>query len=405
MKNIWIFNHHALTPYVSGTTRHYDFSKELVKRGYKVTIFASSFHFSKYEEFKEYKESYFLEENIDGIDFVWIQTKPYYGNGVDRVVNMLDYMFKVLKIVKKRDDTPDMVLGSTVHMFAVYAAYKTAKRLKVPFVMEVRDIWPQTLIDMGISKWHPFVLLLGYMEKFLYNKADKIITLLPFAYEHMQKFGVDKKDVIWISNGVDISRFKSIRRVRDDDDFLITYTGSIGRANVMHTLLEVAKELNIEYKNIKFKIIGEGVDKKGLIEYKKVHNLSNVEILDAVAKDEIPQILKDSDVLYVGLKDSKLYQFGISLNKIFDYLAAEVPIIFASTAKNNPVDDANAGITILPENRDALKEAILKLYNMGDVEKNKYCEGNINFVENNFSIQFLTNKLEKLINGLVWKKK
>jgi glycosyltransferase involved in cell wall biosynthesis len=395
--NIWIFNHHALTPDMSGGTRHFDFAKELIKRGHKVTIFASSFHYATHKELKNYTENYFIKESYDGVDFIWLKTRPYQGNGIGRVLNMLDYMFKVQNIsltCKK----PDVIIGSSVHLFAVYAAYKVAKKFDVPFIMEVRDIWPQTLIDLGMSKWHPFVILLGYLEKFLYKKAAKIITLLPFAYRHIEKFGVKKENIIWISNGVDISNFIDIKSNKSEY-FNVTYTGSISTANVLETLFYVAKKLDKKY-NIQFNIVGDGNLKDVFKNYVKEENITNVNFIDSVSKDKIPQILADSDILYVGLKDSPLYKYGISLNKIYDYLASSKPIIFASNAENNPIDDAKAGITIPPEDEIMLQKSILKLYTMSEKERKSNFSNGFEYVKNNFSIQSLTDKLENLLNGL-----
>ena len=395
--NIVIFNHYSLTPEMGGGTRHYDFAKELVSRGHKVSIVASSFHYSFYKEMKVYSKSSYLYEEIDGIEFIWIKTRPYRGNGINRVINMLDYMRKARKV--SLVNKPDVIIGSSVHLFAVYAAYKQAKKLKTPFIMEIRDIWPQTLIDMGISKRHPFIIGLGVLEKFLYKKADKIITLLPDAHKHIEKFKVDKENIVWISNGVDLSSFTELKRQRESDRFLVTYLGSMGKANVLHTLLEVAQRL--KDCDIEFQLIGEGALKTELQEYKEKYQLNKVHILDLVPKERVPQLLKDSDLLYVGLKDSPLYRFGMSLNKLFDYLAAEVPIVFASTVEHNPVEEAQAGLCIVPEDTDALQKAIVKMYEMREEERKSYVRGNINYIENNFSIQFLTDKLEKLLNGLV----
>ena len=394
--NIVIFNHYALTPPMGGGTRHYDFAKELVKRGHKVSIVASSFHYASYKEMKVYVKSNYLYEDIDGIEFIWIKTHPYRGNGINRVINMLAYMQKARKV--RFINKPDVIIGSSVHLFAVYAAYKQAQVLECPFVMEVRDIWPQTLIDMGVSAWHPFVIGLAYLEKYLYKRATKIITLLPDAYKHIEKFNVKKENIVWISNGVDLSLFKNIKEQKESEEFLVTYLGSMGQSNVLDTFLEVAKKLNKSDKKIKFQLIGEGALKK---ELQGKYKLSNVEFFDGISKEKVPQVLKNSDLLYLGLKDSPLYRFGMSMNKMFDYLAAEVPIIFASKIKNSPVEEADAGMCILPEDLEALEEAIVKMYEMSPLERKRFGEGNLNYIENNFSIQFLTDKLEKLLNGLV----
>lgn len=393
--NIWILNHHALTPDMSGGTRHYDFAKELLKRGHKVTIVASSFHYSKYQEMKEYKNKEFLLETIDEVDFIWIKTPPYIGNGLSRVKNMLSYSSQVLKIVPKLNlKKPDIIVGSSVHLFAVWSAYKLSKRYNTPFVMEVRDLWPQTLIDMGISKWHPFIISLGWLEKYLYKKADKIISNLPYAYDYIGQF-VKREKFIWISNGVDLTNIKYIPKEKNDK-FIISYTGAIGVANNLQILLDVAKNLK-ENKNIYFRIVGDGAEKQMLKRFIIINDLQNVSIENPVPKNEVSKILESSDVLFVSLKDNPLYKYGISLNKLFDYMASGRIIIFAGNSKNNPIKDANAGYSISPDNVDLLEKTILEIYNLPNEDRIVIGQDIRKYAEENYSIEILVNKFEKLL--------
>ena len=397
--NIWIFNHHALTPDMSGGTRHYDFAKELVKRGHSVTIVASSFHYSKYKEMKEYGNKEYLQETIDGVHFIWIKTPPYFGNGISRVKNMLSYTYKVVNIIPKLNlKDPDIIIGSSVHLFAVYAAYKLAQKYHTPFIMEVRDIWPQTLIDMGISKWHPFIITLGWIERYLYKKADMIISNLPYAFEHIGKF-VPKEKFIWISNGVDLDNINHIEKTKTDK-FTISYTGAIGVANNLTLLVDAAEKLK-EKKDIFFRIVGDGAEKEKLKELVKLKNLQNISIEDSVAKNEVSNILQSSDILYFNLKDSPVFNFGISSNKLFDYMAAGRVIIFSTKAKNNPIKDANAGYTIEPDNLKQLEQTILNIYNLQQNERNTIGNKIRKYAEENYSISVLTDKLEKLLEDVV----
>jgi len=393
--NIWILNHHALTPDMSGGTRHYDFAKELISRGHKVTIVASSFHYSKYKEMKEYGEKEYLEETIDDIDFIWIKTPAYFGNGFFRVKNMLSYSLKVLKYIPRLDLTkPDIIVGSSVHLFAVYSAYKLSKRYNSPFIMEVRDIWPQTLIDMGISKWHPFIILLGLLEKYLYKKADKIISNLPYAYEHIEKFA-SKEKFAWISNGVDLSNIKYVEKEKNEN-FVISYTGAIGVANNLQILLDVARKLK-DRKDIYFRIVGAGVEKEKLQNFVKKQNLKNVTIENPVHKNEVSNILENSDVLFLSLIDSPLYRFGISLNKLYDYMASGRVIIFAGNSKNDSIKDAQAGYSIDPDNIVELEKTILEIYSLSQKDRNEIGKKIREYVENNYSIEVLVDKFELLL--------
>ncbi len=397
--NVWMLNHYALTPSMSGGTRHYDLGKELVAKGHKVTIVASSFHYSKFVEMREYGDKESLEEDVNGVKFIWLKTRPYAGNGIGRVLNMLSYMKSAIKTLSSKNvKKPDIIIGSSVHMFAVYAGYRLAKRYNVPFVMEVRDIWPKTLVDMGISKWHPFVILLGVMESFLYKKSDKILTNLPYAYEHIEQY-VDRDKVVWISNGVDMDNIKYTPKEKSDK-FVISYTGAIGTANNLQILLEVAKRLK-GHEDIYFQIVGDGPEKPSLLRYKEEHELSKVNILDSVAKDKVSDILANSDVLFFNLKDSPIFQFGISSNKLFDYMASGRIIIFSSNAKNNPIKDSQSGFSIEPDNIEALEETILKIYKMPLEERVSMGLKARDYVEKNFSTKVLGDKLENFLKELV----
>ncbi len=384
---------------MSGGTRHYDFARELIKRGHKVAIISSSFHYSKYTEMKEYEEKEHICEYIDGIEWVWIKTPPYRGNGVARVKNMLSYMNKVLSIVPKLDlSKPDIIIGSSVHLFAVYAAYRLSQKYKTPFVMEVRDLWPQTLIDMGISKRHPFIIILGILERFLYRKADKIISNLPYAYEYISAYASAQK-FEWISNGVDLSNVPYREKIKSSP-FVISYTGAIGVANNLGILVEAADKLK-EDKNIIFRIIGDGVEKQKLKEMVKTKGLTNITIEDPVVKNQIPDILAASDILYFNLKDSPVFRYGISSNKLFDYMAAGRVVIFSTNAANNPIKEANGGFTIAPDNIDALTDTIKHIVSMPHNDRAQMGKRNREYCEKFYSIKVLTDKLEKVLHDEV----
>ena len=393
--NIWIVNHYAMTPQLPGITRHFDFAKELVSRGHEVTVFASSFHHSKQEETKTYlKNKKILKEDIEGVQYVWIKTPGYSDNGIRRVINM--YVFASLFYknapVLLQKNMPDVIVGSSLHLFGTLAAFWFAQKQQTPFVLEIRDLWPQTLIDMGMSKWHPFVLLQGWIERYLYKHSKNIITLLPKSHLYIEKFGVDPEMITYIPNGVDLERFKGTKE-KDfkETELHVVYTGSIGRANNIETLIEAAQRLK-KYNEIKFIIAGDGPLRKPLEKRLVEYHLDNVEFLGSVPKNDIIHILKSADCLIFPLKDTPVFRFGISSNKLFDYMAAKKPIIFASNSINNPVKDAGGGLTIPPEDSKALADAILEIFNMGSVEREKMSENAYDYVEKNHAIPVLVDK-------------
>jgi len=405
MTNIWIINHYAITPEMTGSTRHYDFALELIKRDYNVTIFSSSFrHQGKREESKLKKNEKWKIEKINGINFIWIKTFPYQKNDWRRVVGMTYFMYraywlgrKIIKI-KKDINRPNIILGSSPHLLSVFSAYWLSKYYKTKFIMEVRDLWPQTFVDMGkIKENSPIIKILRILEKFLYKKADKIIILPPLAKNYINSLKIDENKVVWISNGVDLSKFV-LPNPNNNKKIQIIYSGAFGLANAVEMILKAAEIIQKQnYKNIKFLLFGNGPEKENLIKYTEEKRINNLKILSSVSKKEIIKKLIGADILMVHFKKSKIHQYGVSFNKLFDYMAASKTIIFAVDAGNNPIEDANCGISIPPENPEKMAEAIIKLYNMSPEERQKMGENGRKYVEKYNSIPVLVNKLEKIL--------
>jgi glycosyltransferase involved in cell wall biosynthesis len=407
--NIWMFNHYAATGQIPGGTRHCDFGRELLKRGHNVAIFASGFHLSLHKELKLKNNEKYIVEDCDGVKFVWLKTFHYQKNNFKRVVNMLSYMCRAYwlgkKVTKKVKgiDKPDIIIGSSVHLFAVYAAYLLSKKYKVPFIMEVRDLWPQTLIDMGVSKWHPFVILLGVLEKYLYKRADKIITLLEGSCRYIENFGIEREKIAWIPNGVDLERFHLAEtnlkcQQNSGSDFILTYAGAMSKANNLDVVIKAAEILHENHPDIKFLFVGDGQEKERLVQTVKEKKLNNIKFRDPVPKDEIPEILANANGLVFNLEDSPVFKYGISSNKLFDYLASGKPIIFSCKASNNPVQEASAGITVPPNNPEALAEAVLKLYDTPEQEKAEMGRNGREYVRKYHDIPILVDRLQSLLN-------
>lgn len=407
-KNIWILNHYAVSPDMPGGTRHYDLSKELVKKGHVVTIFTSGFDYNTKKYIKIRPKERVKIEDYNGVRFVWLNTVPYYNNDWRRVLNMISYGVRVLGAGNSLEK-PDVVIGSSVHPFAVLAGWWLAKKYKAKFIFEVRDLWPQTLIDMKAIRASSLIARMLYTwEKFMYKKAKKIIVLLPKAKEYIKKHGIDDQKIIWIPNGVDLERFDSPELldkssevakafVKYKNKFKVVYTGAHGPANGLEVVIDAAYLLFKKSIEVHFFLIGDGTERKNLIQKARQKNIDNITFIDPVPKSQIPSILQQSDLLLICLKRLGVYKYGISMNKMYDYLASEKPIIMSSDIDDNVIKSAKAGIVVEPENPEALAEGVIKIKKMSQKERQQFGNNGRSYVEKYHNIKELAKILEKVL--------
>jgi len=270
--------------------------------------------------------------------------------------------------------------------------------------MEVRDLWPQTLIDIGgFRDSSPIVKILRFLEKFLYRKANKIITLLPLAKNYIGSLGINQGKIVWIPNGVDLGFYDKIKPSSNIERcFKVIYAGGLTKGDALDIILNAAKIIqDRKYLEIKFIFIGNGLEKKNLIKYKNKLKLENVEFRESVIKKSVPTILAEADILIISQRRISLYKYGFSYNKLFDFMAAAKPIIFAGNSSNDPVVEGGCGISILPENPEKMAEAIIKLYKMAPEEREKIGKKGREYVEKYHSIPVLVDKLEEVIKEIV----
>jgi len=408
--NIWIFNHYAHGPDLPGGTRHFDLSRELVRRGHKVTIFATSFHHYLHREVRLDPGERWKIEDVDGVRFVWVRTTPYQRNDWRRVRNMLVFMFRARRLGRKlaklapEMGQPDLVIGSSPHLLTPVAALWVARHFRVPFVMEVRDLWPQTIIDMGkLGERNPMIKALQALERFLYRRAERIITLLPSAHEYITACGIPREKIVWIPNGVDLSRFENLEPGSSrGEGFTVMYLGAHGQANALDVLIHAAKAIRDRgLSEIRFVLVGDGPEKPRLIELSRELGLRNVEFREPVPKTEVPKVLQEADALLFNLEKAVVFKYGISPNKLFDYMIAGKPVNSSVQAPNNPVVESHYGLIVPPRDPEALAGAVIKLYKMVPEERVAMGRRGREYVEEHHNIRKLADKLEQVLREAV----
>jgi glycosyltransferase involved in cell wall biosynthesis len=403
MKNIWIVNHYA-TLEDEPATRSYDFAKKLVKKGYKTTILASSFSHYKFQEKKNYRRKKYLTEEHEGVKFIWIKTFPYYRNNWRRVFNMIIFSWRVFYVGRKLEEKPNIIIGVSVHPLAALSAYFLAKNKNSRFFLEITDLWPEILIDMGIvSKKSPVVFILRKLEKFLFDRAEKIITLWPLAYKYIEKLGFPKEKVTWIPHFVDFVRFTDLRPYDGGINkkiFKFIYSGIHSDYANLETVIEAASILQKENeKRVKFIFVGNGSEKLKLVRMAEELKLENLEFMDMIPKTEIYKVLNEADALIFTLKNMPLLlKYGISSNKLIDYLAAGRPLIFSANSDNNPVKEARAGITVSAQNSKDFVLAVKNIINLKPEQRFQMGQNARKYAEKYHDLNILVKKLEDLWN-------
>jgi glycosyltransferase involved in cell wall biosynthesis len=355
--HVWILNHYATAPGSSGGTRHYDLARELVQRGYRVTICASSFEHITRKEKKTYGSRNYIEEEYNGIRFIWLKTTPYYRNDWRRVLNILNYTSRAFRTLRRNQDKPDVVIGSLMHPLAAWVGYWLARKYRCKFYFEERDLWPQTLIDLGrMSRYNPAVWLLGQLERFLYRHADRTVVLFDKAVDYVAGKGVNPRKIVHVPNGVDLQQHdlnaenlpEEYRALfaKLDGKFIAVYAGSHGMANHLDAVLDSARITRESNPRIHYLLIGDGQEKARLLQRQKNEGLDNVIFMPPVNKECIPAILRQVDVGLLPLMDSPVFRWGISPNKLYDYMAAALPVILLCNVDGTDIERSGGGCVI-----------------------------------------------------------
>lgn len=329
---VWIINHYAIPPSMGGLVRHYYLSKYLHKLGHTVRIFtASEIHNTDINMIRD--GSLYREETMDGVPYTFLKTRDYSGNGLSRIINMLEFPLRIQQAVnyfaRKKGERPDVIYTSAPTIFAAASAVVAAKRLKVPCVVEVRDIWPESIVEYkGMSRKNPIIVALYWLEKWLYQNASRLIFTMEGGPDYIREKHWENKIPLTkidnLNNGVDLEEFDENCRkytlddpdLLDESTFKVVYTGSIRLVNNLEKIVEVAEQMQCEgEKKIQFLLYGDGTEREQLIEECKRKGLTNIRFPGKVEKKYIPFILSKSDLNINHVKQTGIMRFGCSLNK------------------------------------------------------------------------------------------
>lgn len=371
--NILLINHYA------GSVRHgmeyrpYYLAREWVRAGHQVRIVAAArSHLRAWPPELDGKRM--LDETIDGIGYRWHATPDYRGNGLGRAANMAAFVTALYRGARQlaREFRPDLVIASSTYPADIWPARRIAALAGARLAFEVHDLWPLSPMELGgMPAWHPFIALMQAAEDYACRHADTVISILPNAGEHLAAHGIAPHKLHVIPNGVDPAEWDGVTdplpapaaavltELRRQGRTVVGYAGSHGLANALDTLLDAAALLR--ELPLAFVLAGAGPDKQALQRKADTAGLRHVHFLAPLPKRAMPALLRRFDLAYLGWQRQPLYRFGISPNKLGDYMMAGRPILHAVEAANDPVRDAGCGLSLPPDDPAALAAAIRQL--------------------------------------------
>lgn len=400
--NIWIFNHYAEAS--DGlATRTFDLCRALALKGHETTVIACSYsHYRLREEHLSHTWRLWKTETNDGVRFVWLRGFPYRSNDWRRVANMLGYGALALIRSLALRPGPDAVVGCSVHPCAALVGLAMARLYGCPFFLEVPDLWPQVLIDFGrIRERGVTARVLRGIESMLFKSAQSVIMLWRNTEGYVRSRGLDAGKIVWIPHVIDPDRHPPTNGRPDPAaPFTAMYVGSFVQSTALDVVLDAAQILDGNgRRDIRFVLIGDGSEKARLVSRARSMGLSNLEIRGPVPKSMVPAALAGADCLICCFKNSPVYRYGLSMNKLCDYLMAGRPVVMAGSSAYDPVAEAVAGLSIPGEDPQALARALESIAALPPGERQEMGRRGNAWVREHHDVRALAGVLEEVLTG------
>ena len=410
---IWIFNNYNMLPSQGGLNRYYYFAKYLQRMGHEPVVFVGSHPHNTKLQMIAGKEPYAVSGEAP-FPWVYVKTCDYEGSKLKRIWSMFQY-YRNAKKAAKAFDPPDAVIGSSPHPLAALLAVRMGRKYHCTSVVEVRDLWPESIVAYGVAGPHnPAVVLLRGLEKWLYKKADRLVFTREGDREYLIEQGwdaehggpIDLNKVYYVNNGVDLETFAHYRDhfqvqdpdLEDPDSFKVIYTGSIRHVNGLGLLLDTAKE--VKDPRVRFLVWGDGDELPALRQRVADEKIGNVVFKGRVEKTYIPYIVSRADLNFNHNTPVSLFRFGISFNKLFDYMAAEKPVLSDFPSRYNPSVQWGAGREVADPTPANIAREIEAFASIGPEAYAGYC-ANAARAAGVFDFKSLTKILVDVIEGTV----
>ena len=406
MNYLWLINQFAHTADQPGHTRQFEVASGLVKSGWKVDVFASDFHTFKREYSRLRFPALWRVEKPAGICWTWLWVSPYRKNNWKRHLNMLSFCIHlVLRLApaaligRITGNAPDVILASSPQLPAAFTCLSIARLTGIPVVIEVRDLWPQVLIDLGgMSRNRPLVRVLSWMERQVYRHADTVVVLAKGSESFVRDRGAHK--TAWLPNGPDLDVFAPRPLPPERSVFTVLYAGAHGEANGLENVIAAARLLEQQQVPVRLRFVGDGPEKKALMEL--AEDLQSVSFEEPIPKSDMPDLMADADAILLSLKDVSLFRYGVSPNKLYDAYALGRPVITTVDGViNSEVEENLLGVTAPPGDPSALASAIVRLMSTSRLDREKMAQRAIALSRTIYSRQRVIEKFRELLEEIV----
>ncbi len=411
---IWLINNYNMLPEHGPLNRNYFLAKYLQRLGHEPVVFAGSHPHNTHLQLIEGKERYLVYREKP-FPWVLVKTRNYAESKKSRVISMFEF-YRNVKIAAKHFEKPDVIVGSSAHPLAALAAIRLGKKYGCRQIVEVRDLWPESIFvySKRLSKKSLLAKLLYRGERWIYKKADAVIFTMPGGADYIKEQGwdrehggpIDLKKVYHVNNGVDLEAFdKNAENYRYEDSelddegiFKIVYAGAISRVNKVGTLLDTAKLMNP--KTVRFLIFGDGSELADLKDRAVKEGITNVRFKGLIEKRFIPSIVKRADLNVVHWESSPLIRYGDSSNKSFEYFAAGKPVLFTTRPNYSVVERFRCGLTTEDQKPETIAAAIDSIMHLTPEERETMCK-NARKAAEAYDFKELSKKLAEIAEKLI----
>ncbi|MEW6085825.1 MAG: glycosyltransferase family 4 protein [Chloroflexota bacterium] len=363
---ILLINQAFVSPDEPGHTRHFEMAKYLQTRGHELVIVASDLNYQTGQR-TVVRKGIFAEQVMEGVRILRAYIYPsLHRSYFWRVLSFFSFMFSSIWTALKVKDV-ELMMGTTPPIFQAVSAWFVAWIRRKPFLLEVRDLWPEFGVSMGVLKNPVVISLARWLENFLYSRATHILVNSPAYKEFMIGKGVPENKITFIPYGTDVDMFNprvdgsSIRaELGLQDKFVVLYAGALGQANDIDTILRAAERLNTE-DNIRFVLFGDGKERPRLQSEAERMKLSNVIFAGVRAKKEMPRVIASADLCLAILQDIPMFRTTYP-NKVFDYMAAgRATVLVIDGVSRDLIESSNGGVFVQPGDDELLAKTILEL--------------------------------------------